>query len=176
MSGLVFKRDKRIQGSLLLPLFLVACLLLCFIPLKNALMIEDYRTGKTLCVLPLKRQEDFSIRYVHSVNLSPVTDTLEWTGKQLILKSSLFTSFGAGIPVPADGIGTAIENTEDGFLLSGIDKAQQNNALLIMLQKVPDHHVLYREQEISLLDMAGSGALLRLSVRPISAFEYIFYS
>lgn len=163
-------RGKRIRGSLLLPLFLLlsAFTFFCLLPLRSAIVIADYRRGgECLCVLPVDAGEGFSIRYIHSVNLSPVTDTLEWTGETLILRSSLFTSFGAGIPVVADGIGKELHNTEDGFLLSGIDKAQTDNRLLIMLQTVPDHHILYRNQEISLLDIAGSGALLELGVRRV---------
>lgn len=164
------------RGNYLVPLFLAVLALLCLIPFNTRLVLSDYRTGKTLCTYPIRGGETFAIRYTHSVNLSHVTDTLEWTGRELILRTSLFTSFGAGIPVPADGIGTAITNTENGFLLTGIDKAQADNALLIMLQKVPDHHLLYREQAISLLDMAGSGALLRLCVRPVSLATIILHS
>jgi len=168
--------SKRIRGSLLLPLFLLlsAFIFFCLLPLRSAIVIGDYRTGgKRLCALPVDAGEFFSIRYVHSVNLSPVTDTLEWTGETLILRSSRFTSFGAGIPVVADGIGRELHNTEDGFVLSGIDKAQPDNRLLIMLQTVPDHHILYRGREISLLDMAYSGALLQLEVRRVPLFALL---
>ena len=176
MFGKLQKKDKKIQGSIIVPLFLLVCILLLWIPYKDAIVIENYRSGRLLRVLPVQKEESFSIRYTHSVNLSDVTDTLEWTGEELILRTSLFTSFGAGIPVPADGIGTNITNTEDGFLLEGIDKVQDNNQILIMLQQVPNHHIMYRTQEISLLDMAGSGALLKLCVRPVSAFALLFYS
>ncbi len=164
------------RGNVLVPLFLAVLILLCFVPLSTRLVLSDYRTGKTICVLPLRNGETFSIQYTHSVNLSHVTDTLEWAGGALILRTSLFTSFGAGIPVPADGIGTAIMNTPDGFLLTGIDKPQADNALLIMLQRVPDHHLLYRDRAISLLEMAGSGALLRLCVRPVSLMTILLHA
>ncbi|MDO5112258.1 MAG: DUF1850 domain-containing protein [Clostridia bacterium] len=164
------------RGNFLVPLFLAVALLLCFVPFRTRIVLSDYRTGRTLCTYPIGDGETFAIRYTHSVNLSSVTDTLEWTGKALILRTSLFTSFGAGIPVPADGIGTAITNTEDGFLLTGIDITQPDNALLIMLQQVPDHHLLYRDRAISLLDMAGSGALLRLCVRPVSLMTILLHS
>ncbi len=180
LCGVALK-NKKIQGNLPVPLFLLLILLLGFVllgfvPIKHAIVIENYRTGELLRVLPLGKGESFAIRYKHSVNLSHVTDTLEWTGDRLMLRTSLFTSFGAGIPVPADGIGTDITNTEDGFLLSGIDTPQKDNALLIMLQTVPEHCILYRDQEVSLLAMAGSGALLRLCVKPVSIYALIFYS
>ena len=166
---------KKIQGNWIVPLFLVLLILALFIPLRDALIINDFRTGKTLKVLPVKEGESFSIRYTHSVNLSDVTDTLEWTDNKLVLRTSLFTSFGAGIPVPADGIGTSITNTEDGFLLSGIDKEQKDNGLLVMLQEVPNHRLLYRDREIPLLDIAPSGTLLQLKIRNASLCELALF-
>lgn len=166
---------KRIQGNFLVPLFLILFVLLCFLPWKQQLVISDYRANKTLLVLPLEPGETFSIRFTHSLNLSDVTDTLEWTGETLILRESRFSAFGAGIPVPAEGIGETLVNTPDGFVLSGIDAAQADNALLIMLQSVPDHRLLYRDRELSLLAMSHSGALLKLCVRPVSVFEMIVY-
>lgn len=168
------KARGRIRLSLCL--LVAAALLLCALPLQNRLVLSDARRGVTLVALPIAPGETFAVRFKHSVNLSDVTDFLEWTGDALILRSSQFTAFGAGIPVPADGIGTAIVNTSDGFLLTGIDTVQRDNAFLIMLQQVPDHRLLYREREISLLDLAGSGALLRLCVRPVSLFEILLYS
>lgn len=177
MRSSVRTEKKKIRGNWIVPLFLVILLSITLIPFhfRIALVISDYREGGTLCVLPLTKNERFSIRYKHSVNLSDVTDTLEWTGTELILRDSIFTSFGAGIPVPADGIGTDIVNTENGFLLSGIDKQQKDDSLLIMLQEVPNHRLLYRNHEVSLLEMAGSGALLMLKVRPVSLLEMLLY-
>lgn len=170
------KARGRIRLSLCLLLIAALVLLFCAVPLQKRLVLSDARRGVTLLTLPLAPGETFALRFTHSVNLSDVTDTLEWTGDALILRSSQFTAFGAGIPVPAEGIGTALVNTSNGFLLTGIDTVQEDNAFLIMLQQVPDHRLLYRQREISLLELAGSGALLRLCVRPVSIFEIILYT
>lgn len=171
-------KSGKARGRLRLSLCLlvVAALLLCAVPLQKGLVVADARRGVTLLALPIRPGERFAVRFMHSVNLSDVTDTLEWTGTALVLRSSLFTSFGAGIPVPAEGIGTALTNTPEGFLLTGIDAVQADDQFLIMLQQAPNHRLLYRQREISLLALAGSGALLKLCIRPVSIFEIILYS
>lgn len=121
--------------------------------------------------LPIGKGEAFRLRYTHSVNLSDVTDTIEWTGEQLICRSTLFTAFGAGIPVLADGVGKAFTQTEDGFLITGIDKPETR--ILVMLQTVPNHRLLWRDTEFALTRAYGSGTLLRLEVRPVSLFEIL---
>ena len=72
------------------------------------------------------------------------------------------------MPVIADGIGTEMHNTEDGFLITGIDEVQEDNFIPIMLQEVPDHHLLYRDEEISLRDEAQGVAFVKLSVEKVN--------
>ena len=140
--------------------------------LPERLVVSNERTGETLLTRPISHNESFQLRYTHSVNLSDVTDTIEWTGEQLVCRSTLFTAFGAGIPVLADGIGTAFTQTDEGFLITGIDKPETR--ILVMLQTVPNHRLLLRGEEISLLRRYGSGTLLRLAVRRCSPYEALF--
>lgn len=143
-----------VAGILLIPMF------------PNRLVVSDQRTGAALMALPIEPGETFQLRYTHSVNLSDVTDTMEWTGETIVCRSTLFTAFGAGIPVLADGVGTDFTHTEDGFLITGIDKPEER--ILVMLQTAPNHRLLWRGEQFSLLELYGSGALLRLEVRPAS--------
>lgn len=129
-----------------------------------------------MLALPIEPGERFRLRFTHSVNLSYVTDEVEWTGQQLITRTSLFTSFGAGMPVIADGIGTEMHNTDDGFLITGIDRVQEDNFIPVMLQEVPDHHLLYRNEEISLRSEAKGTAFVKLSVERIGIIPAIIQS
>jgi len=149
-------------------LTLIAAAIFCALPLFPSLTVREYRAGRLLWARPIAAGEEFSVRYTHSVNLSPVTDTLQWTGEELILRSSLFTSFGAGMPVLADGIGSELHNTPDGFLITGIDRAQPDNAIPIMLQAVPDHHLIFRGEEVSLRSLAGEEAFIKLGAEKLS--------
>ena len=134
------------------------------------LVVSNERTGAVFSALPMRRGETFQLRYTHSVNLSDVTDTIEWTGEQLVCRSTLFTAFGAGIPVLADGIGTDFIQTDEGFVITGINKPETR--ILVMLQTVPNHRLLWRGQELALMRQYGSGTLLRL----VSLREILFHS
>ncbi|MBR6653597.1 MAG: DUF1850 domain-containing protein [Oscillospiraceae bacterium] len=81
-----------------------------------------------MLAVPIEPKETFKLRFTHSVNLSYVTDEMEWTGEQLITRTSLFTSFGAGMPVIADGIGTEMHNTEDGFLIGQVTEVSRSSS------------------------------------------------
>ena len=162
------------RGSkFLAPLIIVILALISLAPICTRLTLRSYDSNKLMLALPIEPGEHFRLRFTHSVNLSYVTDEIEWTGKQLITRTSLFTSFGAGMPVIADGIGTEMHNTEDGFLITGIDEVQEDNFIPIMLQEVPDHHLLYRDEEISLRDEAQGTAFVKLSVEKISIISAI---
>ena len=147
-------------------LILLAVLALCLLPIWPGLTLSDYRTGQRLHCLPIRRGETFCIRFTHSLNLSDVTDTFEWTGTTIFCRSTLFSTYGAGIPDLSDGIGSSFAVTEDGFLLSGIDKPEKE--IRILLQTVPNHMLLYRGKSYSLLERFGSGALVVLKVERCS--------
>lgn len=147
---------------------------LFLVPLFPGLTVREGRSGKMLLALGLKRDEAFSLRFIHSVNLSPVTDMYWWNGREIVLQSTLFRAYGWGMPVLADGIGTKFETTPAGFLISGIDRPQAE--IPVLLQQVPDHHILYRGREISLLSLAGSGAFIRIAAERINLLSVLIYS
>lgn len=157
------------ESKLLLALLMtVIAVLILLTPICTRLTLRGYDSGRLMLALPIEPGESFKIRFTHSVNLSYVTDEIEWTGQELITRTSLFTSFGAGMPVIADGIGTEMHNTSDGFLITGVDEVQEDGYIPIMLQEVPDHHLLYRGEEISLREKAQGTAFVKLSVEKIS--------
>ena len=151
----------RIAPLLLIAVALVL-LLAAALPLVPALAVSDARTGRPLLALPIEKGEAFYLRYTHSVNLSDVTDGMEWNGETIMVRSTLFKAYGVGMPVLADGIGNAFANTPDGFLITGIDRPESE--ILLLTQEVPNNRLLYRDREINLLSRCGSGTLLRIRV------------
>lgn len=156
----VAQGGRRLAPLLIASGLALALALLLWAPLIPGLILADGRTGEPLFLFPMKEGEAFSIRYTHSVNLSPVTDTLYFSGDALVLESTLFSAYGWGMPVLADGIGESFENTPEGFYISGIHKAQSQ--IPILLQQVPDHRLLLGGEEVRLLDVLEPGTFIRL--------------
>jgi hypothetical protein len=111
----------------------------------------------------------FDVTFTHSVNQSPVTDFIEWTGSELVVRKSRFKAFGAGIPIPGDGIGTELVRAGDYYELVGIDKAMPD--FTVMTQTVPDHIITMGAREARLLELAGSGRQVTLAVKPVLFYK-----
>lgn len=138
------------------------------------LLIPDYcltaeSDEKLLFAFPIENGEFFEVNFTHSANLSPVTDVIEWTGTQMLVRKTIFKAFGAGIPVPSDGIGTELIHIDGHYELLGIDKPMQSFGL--MTQTVPNHYIFFKERKISLLRLVGSGRLVNITVKPVSRIK-----
>ncbi|MCL1981739.1 MAG: DUF1850 domain-containing protein [Clostridiales bacterium] len=121
--------------------------------------------GKLLFAWPIRPGETFEVSFLHSLNLSPVTDVIEWTGSCLVVRKSVFATFGAGIPIPADGIGTELKSVGGHYELTGIDK--QMESIPVMTQEVPNHRVAFGGREACLPELAGLGKSVDISVRRV---------
>jgi hypothetical protein len=125
--------------------------------------------GRLLFAWPIKPGTSFEVTFTHSVNQSPITDVIEWTGSELVVRKSRFKAFGAGVPVPADGIGTELVRVGGYYELIGIDKAMPD--FTILTQTVPNHIVTMGAREARLLELAGSGRQVRLAVKPVTLYK-----
>ncbi|HPY36432.1 MAG TPA: DUF1850 domain-containing protein [Clostridia bacterium] len=171
------KKTDTVQGSKrkkLVPL-LVGIILLCvlmLLPLFPALTIT--KTGALHLALCLYKGERFSIRYIHSVNRSPVIDTLEWAGgSTLIVRESLFQTYGAGIPIDADLAGTKTNITQDGIVQSGINT--HHSSISLITGTTSDHQLLYRDKAIRLKTLVGEQTSIKLSISRVSLLSLIHF-
>ena len=153
-----------IAGALVLALCAAA------LPVIPALTITSQ---KGCYVLPLKDGEDFSIQYTHSVNRSPVIDTIQRTGDTLTVRTSLFLTYGAGIPVLSDQVGSTYTETEEGFLLSGIDS--EHESISLITGTYADHRLLYRQHEFVLKQTFGEKTLITLQADRVSLGRLLLY-
>lgn len=167
MQELVFKKDPR-KGSILnrtAPLVFILLIVL----LPALFWPEECLTAKTskrlLFALPINRSESFEVTFTHSLNLSPVTDVFEWTGNEMILQKSIFKTFGAGIPIPSDGIGAELVHIDGHYELLGIDKPMQSFS--VMTQIIPDHHIAFKDFDMRLLDHSGPGKSVVIEVKRV---------
>jgi len=112
------------------------------------------------------------ISFTHSLNLSPVTDIIEWTGGDLVVRKSVFSTFGAGIPVPADGIGTELISVDGHYELVGIDKHMKN--VIIMTQEIPNHRIALNGREVFLTELLGSGKSVVIAVSRTSLWRVLY--
>ncbi|MGE4353124.1 MAG: DUF1850 domain-containing protein [Oscillospiraceae bacterium] len=158
------------------PLLRFILIAVCFavfaalLPIFTVLTISG--SDKNYC-LPLSDGEAFSIKYTHSVNRSPVIDTIERTGHTLTIRSSLYQTYGAGIPVLSDEVGDTYTETDEGFLLSGIDSEQ--NEINLITGTYSNHRLLYRGHELTLKKTFGEKTLITFKIGRVSLITFLFY-
>ena len=122
--------------------------------------------GKRLFAWPISAGESFEVTFIHSLNLSPITDVIEWSGDELIVRKSVFRTFGAGVPIPADGVGEELLFIDGHYELIGINKHM--SGFTIMTQDIPNHIIAFNGREARLLDYVGPGKAVDIAVRRVS--------
>lgn len=105
----------------------------------NILLASDYKTGNYLKSWPVNKGDKFHIKYIHSVQLVPVTEIYSIDDKNnIILEESYFHSYGAGLPANTP---YEFEMTEKGFRIYNINKKIDN--LIYRTGAIRANHKIY---------------------------------
>ncbi len=128
------------------------------------LVIRDHSSQKKIVEISIDYGETFTIRYIHSVDQSPVFEVFRVTkGDGLVLEETYFRMFGAGMghwqghgKLFQDGIRTRIK--EINYKLGSF--------VLRIGSKGVDHTILFRDQEIHLSEIAAGHRVEVLIVDP----------
>ena len=118
----------------------------------------DFDNGKVLLSVPLHKGEIFSIRYMHSVDVSPVVEVFSLNNEGSIqLEETYFKMFGAGMG-HWEGHGTLIK---DGSWTKIKDIKRPLEPFILRIgQPGVDHTLIYRDQKINLSDRAAGRRVL----------------
>ena len=148
----------------LLFLFLFLIVIGCT-PLKSLAL----RSGddEVLAVYPFANGETFSVRYIHSVQKTPVIEVFFINTEGVIeLRETIYEDFGAGLPFLVDG--KKIFSSGGGkFRISGY--AQPLGQIIFRIGRFADYHLLLSDEEIPFtrFGMPGSPLCFRGEVRPL---------
>jgi hypothetical protein len=118
------------------------------------LEIRDSETGKIYGRWPLEENEEFSIEFIHSVNLSPVREFFSAENGMIRLRAVRFYSFGAGMKSDLDG-GLTFNRDGDAMILSGYTTTFKDNELNYIVGTVSDHLLYINGETISLRQLCG---------------------
>lgn len=161
---------SRIAASITAAILVIVASTL-FMPVSPRLLVTT-QNGDTVFCLPLEDGEEFSIRYKHSVNLSDVEDVIERDGGSLVVRRSIYSQFGAGIPT--SDVGSSLTMCEDGrLMLDGIDA--YHDEFLLFTGTIANHRLLYRGHEFALKAYAGEQTLLKFRIQRVSLLKILLY-
>ncbi len=135
------------------------------------LEVKEHDTGQILYSRLLKVGEGFDLVHVHSVTRQPVLETFcVQDNRTLALQEMRYDSFGANLPVGPEK--TSFETTQfivgDGYYKIKYRNRHFSRIPLRVGQVVADHRLVFEDGSIlRFLDIAGGGAFVEISVRPV---------
>ena len=133
------------------------------------LYVSDMRTNDYLKAWRLKDGDTFTVKYTHSVQLTPVWEVYEIRDGCIFLTETVFQSFGAGLPStsPYD-----FEITDQGFRLYNID--MKITDLIYRVGAVrANHSLIINGKEYPFLDFAEPGEGIKFETNKLSYLDYI---
>ena len=122
------------------------------------LVVSYYATAEVIASLKVKCGDRFTIRYIHSVDKTPIFEEFRLDRKKgLVLEKTWFTMFGAGLGHwPGHG------NLSQDSKWITIDNIEQPLGSFILRIGAPSvgHTIIYHEQEINLSRLAPGARTL----------------
>lgn len=130
---------------------------------KNQLEIRLQESDVLIESFPLPNKSEFSIRFIHSVNQSPVEDV--FINDSGIIKSvrTIYYEFGAGVQTELDEGETFIEGEDGEIIIQHVPKAY--DGLHYIVGTVSDHVLQVDGRDISLRDLCGPNAKITLRLK-----------
>lgn len=164
----------RRQGGALaaLALAVLVATAAALVPAFEALEVREWRTGRLLYVARMPVEGRFEVRFIHSVERTPVREVFA-VGPDLViyLVETVYESFGAGLPTTAeDGARFVLE--EGKIRVTGLHR--RIGELVLSVSPVPGHALVVSGETVTLADLARPGTALSVkAVRaPVLAFLF----
>ena len=109
--------------------------------------------------------DEFSVKFIHSVNKSPVIDFYTIKKDGIYVTKTLYYDFGAGVQTELEE-GQSLSYTKDGgMLVEGFDRKIE--ALAYVVGKVSDHELELQGEIYSLEKLCGKGAYVEFDIERV---------
>ncbi len=136
-----------------------------FIPVSRQFVVTDDRTGEILFSTAVEPGDVFGMKYIHSVNKSPIEDVFEiLDDNSIMLKKTIFRSFGAGVPYELEE-GQLLDVRDDRIEISNINR--QIDSYLLKVGTIAEHTLCINDLEIRMDSLTRPKRTVRLEVRSV---------
>jgi hypothetical protein len=141
-------------------------------PAFLGLIIEDGETGERLAFMNIKPEEEFSIKYIHSIHRTPVLEIYHANEEGKIIQTEMrFEEFGVGMPSGATG--TEVFTQKDGaYILSNM---YRTFPLLDIRtgQIIANHTLLYDGHEYPFSSFSEKGSWVRIKTEKVNVWQWL---
>lgn len=150
---------KRFKAAAAIVLIIIAAVFL--VRPHYYLTVRNRDTGELYSRYPIQNGDRFSVRFKHSINLSPVIDVYEIEDGNIYVEETIYYHFGAGVQTQLNE-GETLSYGDDGSMIVGNIHQPRNNVGYIV-GTVYDHVLTVGGEEISLRDLCGRNAPIRFN-------------
>lgn len=141
---------------------LLAAVILVSLTLPQLLIVQDAETGRIYWLSRCPDGTEFTVEFIHSVNLSPVIDTFRAENGEIHAVSAKYYAFGAGMPTELNP-GESFTFTEDGAMeITGMHLTYDK--LSYIVGTVYDHFLTFEGEEINLRELCGRNAHVEIKL------------
>ena len=146
-----------------------------FTPSKTVLAIYSRKNPKQRVYSAQGYRDGFIISYTHSVNKGRVHDyyKCDLENRELVLQSTHFVSYGAGIPEPEETPGAEFTVLGDDYTISNINRRMQK--LVMAVGVIADHSFAVDNtdfEERALKDFFEPQTSLIFEIKKVSPVDY----
>ena len=136
--------------------------LLLLMSLEPVLVIYNADTGEKYAKYEMSEGEEFSVSFIHSVNLTPVYDYYTVDGAALVCDKCEYSSFGAGMPTEWEE--NWCVSYDDGVIsITGLDIRQKEFTYYV--GTVYDHTLNIKGEDVSLSALCGKNSHVTLKIK-----------
>ena len=126
------------------------------------LVICDRDSGKVYAKYEILEGEEFSVSFIHSVNITEVTDVYYADGDTIVCDKCIYSSFGAGMPTEWEEE-WQVSYEGDKITLSGLGIRQKEVTYIV--GTVYDHILHLDGNDIVLNELCGKNAEITLKIK-----------
>ena len=147
-----------------------------FTPSKTVLAIYSRKNPEQRVYSAQGYRDGFIISYTHSVNKGRVHDyyKCDLENRELVLQSTHFVSYGAGIPEPEETPGAEFTVLGDDYTISNINRRMQK--LVMAVGVIADHSFAVNKadiEELALKDFFKPQTSLIFEIKKVSIAGYL---
>ena len=126
------------------------------------LVLRNGDTNEEIARFRVSEGDEFSVRFIHSVNQYPLTDVYEIRDSKIYVVRTIYNNFGAGVQTEIED-GQTLEINENGeMVVSGFN--MEMPWLSYIVGTVSDHTLTLHGKEISLRELCGRNTKVAFSV------------
>lgn len=126
------------------------------------LVLRNGDTNEEFARFRVSEGDEFSVRFIHSVNQYPLTDVYEIRDSKIYVVRTIYNNFGAGVQTEIEE-GQTLEINENGeMVVSGFN--MEMPWLSYIVGTVSDHTLTLHGEEISLRELCGRNSKVAFSV------------